>query len=629
MSPMLPDCGILTAPRPRVSPPVKKFSISPRVSPRVAVEADTPSPKQTFGLATGFTSNFYKSSKSPVLKAYTPTPPVVEIRRSVKKDGINKGVVHKIKKPKLKAKDKKKNEVKAVVHRLREAKALPCLAADRSPLGTSTSGKKRLLATPGMSLLDAPDDGLEFLSILNEGKKFFTSRSKAAATVQIGKTIKLSASYGDISLKQREGGFSKKNIGKVIEEELDTLLATESALSEGLAGASDLPSVQANPRPCPTRVPDTPSPVKPMLAFKPRHKSPSPKKTKVTLEVSKKRNALELEDLEKIMEQWDDDETVKKRSSPRKSGQTASPRRSPRKKTNLEKEKLGEIPTSVPRRSPRKILQVASVDETSDTNKYFPIFDPKTRLTNRITNSDDNKRMSRNVRGSFLKKTDLTQTIIDAGQKHFGAHVCETCGMVYEIGDPSEEAEHKEFHDGFLHSLRYTGWRAERQVSHIDANGGRVIMVKPDDPVYCWRKCEEVVDIIDNELGFSEPGLMIRERSNVLLYILEKKIVGCLVAEFINSAQRVIPDQRNSSGIRLYCCSDEKEKVYVGISRIWVLPSARGKRVATGLVDAMRSNVYHGDILSCDKFAFSDPTESGMAFAEKYTKRRDFLVYRR
>ncbi len=40
-----------------------------------------------------------------------------------------------------------------------------------------------------------------------------------------------------------------------------------------------------------------------------------------------------------------------------------------------------------------------------------------------------------------------------------------------------------------------------------------------------------------------------------------------------------------------------------------------------------RSDFVYGKYLQVDEIAFSDPTENGMEFSRRYTKRNDFLVY--
>ena len=164
----------------------------------------------------------------------------------------------------------------------------------------------------------------------------------------------------------------------------------------------------------------------------------------------------------------------------------------------------------------------------------------------------------------------------------------------------------------------------------MDINGGRIIKVSPNDSASWWKKCEEIRDIIDQDLGFAENSKKIKDQSTVFLYVIDRQVAGCLIVEFISKAYRIMPQKSvtNENGNKLVCCSDESEKVTVGISRIWVAHSYRRKGIATRLVNTMKCNVYSHHFLSVDEFAFSDPTESGLKFGRKCTGKNNFLVYR-
>lgn len=662
MTPMVPDCGVLTTPR--RSPPIKLLDEEEPIkkSPMSASFAAVSPPRSTEAtgvtLSNGFSFSFYKSPKnvtSPYRRVESLPVQSPRVQKS-RKDGINKGVGHKIKKPKMKAKAKeqKKRDVKTVAKRLKEGKFTPRLPSDRSPVKTPTpleKKKRHVLSSPGMSFLEDEDAGFNLMEP-SSSKKFFTSRSRAAATVQLGKNIKLSAKNGDITLKQRVGTFEKKNVGRIVEDELNQFIGQSETHS--LDQVALLPSVQSTNRPVPTRVPSTPSPKKRVSPRK-RARTPSPRKrtekngSQTDLNVS---TNSELQDMESILREWDENqenserEQIVTRRSPRKNtvvddkeNKVNTPRRSPRKAADgFPEDNMNGTPRRSPRKpisgstpqgSPSRALKRSPSKSSPQKGKFFSIFDPKRRLSDKVSVADKtvNKTVGKKVP---LRKSDGSQMMIDAGQKEFGAKQCNVCGIIYEIGNPEDEASHEEHHNSFLNTLRYIGWKKERLVRDLDHHGGRVIMVSPTDPQHCWRKVEEIREIVDQELGFAENGIRVKENTKVFFYVLEKKIVGCLIAETIREAHKVIP-QRSPirGGGQLVCCSEKRYKVWAGISRIWVLASERGKGIASTLVDAMRSNFLTSHFLTLDEFAFSDPTESGMGFAEKYTQRRDFLVYRR
>lgn len=701
---MIPDCGVLTAPR--SVPPVKLtaeglLATSPQTDLSLSLPTSTgfifsASPRSSeisgVNLSSGFSFGFYESPKnilSPPKVDHHPT----SYSKKRQRDDINKGVGgHKIKKIKLKAKAKKgRTSVKTVVKRLKEGIYAPCLPSNRSPLKTPTSRERRkshVLSSPGISLLDSQEPDENFLTESRNGK-FFTSRSRAAATVQIGKSIKLVARNGDVCLKQRGRIFEKKNIGRRLEAELNLYL-DQSVKSQSVNQVLSLPSVQANPRPLPSRVPSTPSPVK-QSAQRRKSRTPSPRKfnkintSESAMNVSTASNGEELQDLEFALKEMDAeldkltaankalpaDEDVLPLKSPRKADSSSSPnksrkkleqtksptRKSPRKRKDeavlpkeLQKDEelltkcsltQSQEQTHSPRRkSPRKAEKGLQKNECASSSpqkslslknkdkdtKLYSIFDPKRRLADQ--NIPFKKSQNKLSRQKAADKED-SQMMIDAGQKKFGAQQCSVCGVVYEVGNQADEISHNRHHDHFVNSLKFLGWKKEKLVRDMDHLGGRVVMVSSDDPPHYWRKVEDICEIIDAELGFSENSIKAKETTKVFLYILERRIVGCLVAEKIDKAYKIIHQASTRDTARPVCCSETPSRVWAGVSRLWVFKSQRGKGIASTLVNSMRDNMIANYFLNVNEIAFSDPTENGLKFAEKYTGKPDFLVYRR
>ncbi|KFR14003.1 N-acetyltransferase ESCO2, partial [Opisthocomus hoazin] len=85
-----------------------------------------------------------------------------------------------------------------------------------------------------------------------------------------------------------------------------------------------------------------------------------------------------------------------------------------------------------------------------------------------------------------LCKDSRDQMIIDAGQKHFGAIVCKSCGMIYTAANPEDEAQHIQHHERFLEGLRYVGWKKERVVAEFW--DGKIVLILPNDPKYAVKK---------------------------------------------------------------------------------------------------------------------------------------------
>ncbi|NXE85107.1 ESCO2 acetyltransferase, partial [Cochlearius cochlearius] len=233
-----------------------------------------------------------------------------------------------------------------------------------------------------------------------------------------------------------------------------------------------------------------------------------------------------------------------------------------------------------------------------------------------------------------LCKGSRDQMIIDAGQKHFGAIVCKSCGMIYTAASPEDEAQHIQHHERFLEALRYVGWKKERVVAEFW--DGKIVLILPNDPKYAVKKAEDVREIVDNELGFKQVSLSCPDKTKIYLFVSnEKMVVGCLVAESIKQAFRVLsepgatpsPGQDALQQHRAWRCSTEPEAAICGISRIWVFGLRRRKGIARRMVDVVRSTFMYGSYLSTDEIAFSDPTPDGKLFATKYCRTPSFLVY--
>ncbi|NWX40844.1 ESCO2 acetyltransferase, partial [Steatornis caripensis] len=187
------------------------------------------------------------------------------------------------------------------------------------------------------------------------------------------------------------------------------------------------------------------------------------------------------------------------------------------------------------------------------------------------------------------------QMIIDAGQKHFGAIVCKSCGMIYTAASPEDEAQHIQHHERFLEGLRYVGWKKERVVAEFW--DGRIVLILPSDPKYAVKKADDVREIVDNELGFKQVSLSCPAKTKIYLFVSnEKMIVGCLVAESIKQAFRVLsetgagqsPGQDALQHHRAWRCSTKPEPAVCGVSRIWVFGLRRRKGIARRMVDVVR-----------------------------------------
>ncbi|XP_076617281.1 uncharacterized protein LOC143339746 isoform X2 [Chaetodon auriga] len=236
-----------------------------------------------------------------------------------------------------------------------------------------------------------------------------------------------------------------------------------------------------------------------------------------------------------------------------------------------------------------------------------------------------------------LKEADKdgTQTIIDAGQKHFGAVACGVCGMLYSAANPEDESQHLLFHNQFISAVKYVGWKKERILAEYP--DGKIILVLPDDPKYALKKVEEIREVVDNDLGFQQVETKCPSQTKTFLFISnDKKVGGCLIAEHIQEGYRVIeeavPEGSEREKVmferqRAWCCSTTPEPAICGISRIWVVSMMRRQGIASRMLECLRNNFVYGSYLSKDEIAFSDPTPDGKLFATQYFGTSQFLVY--
>lgn len=232
------------------------------------------------------------------------------------------------------------------------------------------------------------------------------------------------------------------------------------------------------------------------------------------------------------------------------------------------------------------------------------------------------------------------QLVIDAGQKQFGATTCGSCGMLYSADSPEDKLQHSQFHQRFLEAIKFVGWKKERVVSEFW--DGKILLVLPDDPKYATRKAEDVRKVADSELGFQQISLSSPGSAKTYLFVnSDKMVVGCVVAEHIRQAFRVLEQQPQQQlqkkaiadqddileRHRAWCCSTVPERAICGISRVWVFSLMRRKGIATRMLDTVRNSFMYGSHLTKEEIAFSDPTPDGKLFATKYCGTPTFLVY--
>ncbi|XP_010534388.1 PREDICTED: protein CHROMOSOME TRANSMISSION FIDELITY 7 isoform X2 [Tarenaya hassleriana] len=255
------------------------------------------------------------------------------------------------------------------------------------------------------------------------------------------------------------------------------------------------------------------------------------------------------------------------------------------------------------------------------------------------------------------KKRSYAQFHLELGQSDFLLRHCAECGIKYAPGDELDEKNHRTFHKNHMHGIRFKGWQNERSFATHSFKGGRIIMIVEDDSPAHKNKVKEVVKTMEIELG-----------EDWILHKSCKRIAGCLVAEPITEAFKLIPrleDDKQRTSIsrkketspsttipfgnivlqrevskrsrpsedRSYygaaiVCEEEAKPASCGVRAIWVSPSNRRKGIATQLLDTLRESFCHGRVLEKSQLAFSQPSSLGKAFAFSYFATSAFLVYK-
>ncbi|MED6226316.1 hypothetical protein PIB30_102470, partial [Stylosanthes scabra] len=135
------------------------------------------------------------------------------------------------------------------------------------------------------------------------------------------------------------------------------------------------------------------------------------------------------------------------------------------------------------------------------------------------------------------KKRSYAQVHLDFGQSDFLLRTCSTCGFNFTPGDVDGEKSHNDFHKCYTQGIPFRGWSNERVLPMPTLKTDRIVLVLDTDPPAHRNKVEEVVKMMEIELG---SGWILRQLCKVYLFISHHRIIGCLVAEPIKEAFRVV-----------------------------------------------------------------------------------------
>ncbi|KAG7592343.1 Acyl-CoA N-acyltransferase [Arabidopsis thaliana x Arabidopsis arenosa] len=272
------------------------------------------------------------------------------------------------------------------------------------------------------------------------------------------------------------------------------------------------------------------------------------------------------------------------------------------------------------------------------------------------------KKGSSSIPKNLKKKRNYTQFHLELGQSDFLLRHCALCGAKYAPGDELDEKNHQSFHKDYMYGIPFKGWQNEKAFTTPSFNKNRIIMVSENDSPAHRNKVQEVVKMMEVELG---EDWILHQHCKVYLFISTQRISGCLVAEPIKEAfkliaspdderqlqkeitsspstsiqfgnivlQREVSKRCRASDDRLdygaIVCEEEAKPAVCGIRAIWVSPSTRRKGIATWLLDTTRESFCNnGCMLEKSQLAFSQPSTMGRSFGSNYFGTCSFLVYK-
>ncbi|PIO52814.1 hypothetical protein TELCIR_25875 [Teladorsagia circumcincta] len=131
----------------------------------------------------------------------------------------------------------------------------------------------------------------------------------------------------------------------------------------------------------------------------------------------------------------------------------------------------------------------------------------------------------------------------------------------------------------------------------------------------CSFQISKIQDIVNPSVGFA-PDLSIwgwDERRTVWVSIVTEGsthyIAAIVVTEPLLSAQCSITGETIRPNAPI-----------VGVNRLWTHPAARRKGIASETLDVIRKWYFTGVLVPRTRVAFSDPTDIGRQFAERYLR---------
>lgn len=230
------------------------------------------------------------------------------------------------------------------------------------------------------------------------------------------------------------------------------------------------------------------------------------------------------------------------------------------------------------------------------------------------------QRRSNRRRVPLMKASE--QYCLDFGQKNFDPIRCEVCGMIYVVGEESDEKQHARYHAAYDEGIKWTT-KMERPVKYFD-DGSRIVTIKASDPKQTLDAVNRVLKMSENDMSVEDDVCKILKSNDMqfLIYINSSHhIIGYICTEPIKQAYCLIDYEKSQ-------LETEPVPADCGVIYLWVHPTHRLQMVGTWLTDIARANLYKKRLIPRSRVAVCDPTSSAIPFFTKYLRnKRPIRVY--
>lgn len=216
------------------------------------------------------------------------------------------------------------------------------------------------------------------------------------------------------------------------------------------------------------------------------------------------------------------------------------------------------------------------------------------------------------------------QYCLDFGQKNIDPIRCTTCGMIYAVGEESDEKQHAKYHAEFDEGVRWSV-KLERVRKYFD-DGSRVIAITSNEQKSTLDAVNKLLKMSDGDMstGDDVQKLVSKANTQFLIFVTQANlIVGYICVELINEAYELIDFETS----RL---SSDPVPAECGVLYLWVHPTYRRDKIATKLTDIARANIKKKGIVYRARVAVCDPTETAVPFFNAYLRnKRAIKVYQK